>query len=764
MKHKAIFTAVVGCLLATLPIQAQRVMENLGRGVIAVHSNTNVVYVGWRLLASDPAGVAFNLYRTTNGQKPVKLNPAPLATTTDFVDSSANLSLSNSYFVRAVVNGVEQASSAPFTVLADTPVGQYLQIPIQRPPDGVESCPAPAGVTPPRTYSYSANDGSIGDLDGDGEYEIVLKWDPSNSRDNGLTSPGCAGLQILDAYKLDGKLLWRINLGRNIRSGAHYTQFMVYDLDGDGKAEVAMKTADGTVDGVGHVIGDPNADYVNGDGRILSGPEYLTIFDGKTGTALATTDYVPSRGNMAAKEFGDNYGNRSDRFLATIAYLDGVRPSLVMARGYYAKTTLAAWDWRNGKLTLRWFFNSKDPAHPEYLAFEGQGNHSISVADVDNDGKDDIIYGSAVINSDGTGRFSTGWGHGDAMHASRFDPNNPDVLVFGVHENSGINTSTCSAAAPKYGSTLYNARTGQLLWGTDLCNKKDFGRGLASALDPNRLGAFFWGGNLIGGKYWTADINGQPLFQGTPSNNFAVWWDSDVLREQEDGTSVTKFDVTTVTAATLLNCAECASNNGSKSNPVLTGDLFGDWREEVVWRTSDNKYLRVYTTTIPAANRMYTLLQDPQYRLALAWQNVAYNQPPWPSFYIGPGMAEPPQPNLVYPAVLAADLTTKNGPPPKRVWTLRVTNMGTAPAPAVQIESFSLTHVAGSGPMCDPVITSPTQFPILLGTIAPGATVQQDINLNVTNCSSNARLKLVVPVTAMNGAATAMIVRDNEPR
>ncbi len=762
MKRAAIVVAACCLVLAAAPLHAQRVMENLGRGVIAVHSADSEVYVGWRLLVSDPADVAFNLYRSTDGAAPVKLNSQPLATTTDFVDTTANLALSNSYFVRAVVGGIEQASSAAFTVPANTPVGQYLQIPIQQPPDGVEACPPPAGVTPPRTYTYSANDGSIADLDGDGEYEIVLKWDPSNSRDNGLTTPGCAGLQILDAYKLDGTRLWRINMGRNIRAGAHYTQFMVYDLDGDGKAEVVMKTADGTVDGLGHVIGDPNADYVDGYGRILSGPEYLTVFDGKTGAALATTDYVPPRGNMAAKEFGDNYGNRSDRFLATIAYLDGVKPSVVMTRGYYAKTTLAAWDWRNGQLTLRWFFDSKDPAHPENLAYENQGNHNLSVADVDGDGKDEIVYGSAVFDHDGTGLFSTGFNHGDAMHVSRFDPNNPDILVYGVHELGSLNPTTCLASPkPLYGTTLYNARTGELVMATDKCVKRDAGRGMAAALDPAYVGTLFWGG--ASGPGGLVNLAGIRVGNSPKSTNFGMWWDADLLRELEDATSITKFDVPSAATTTLLTCAECASNNGTKSTPVLSGDLFGDWREEVIWRTADNAYLRIYTTTIPATNRMTTLLQDSQYRMAIAWQNVAYNQPPWPSFYIGPGMADPPRPWFVFPVTLAADLTAKEGPPPKRVWTLSVTNTGTAPAVGAQIESLTLTHVAGAGPMCDPEIKSP-QFPIQLGTIAPGATVEQKIELNVTNCSSNARLSVVAPVSAMNGAATAILVRASEPR
>ncbi len=754
MNTRSISILAVACVLAgAAPIYAQRVLENLGRGVIALHSSDTEVYVGWRMLATDPADVAFNLYRSTGGSTPVKLNTAPLATTTDFVDTTADLSQPSSYFVRPVFGGVEQAASAAYTLLANAPAQQYIQIPIQQPPGGTATC-----VTSTSSYTYNANDGSIGDLDGDGQYEIVLKWDPSNSQDN--SNDGCTGPQILDAYKLDGTRLWRINLGPNIRSGAHYTQFMVYDLDGDGKAEVVMKTADGTVDGLGNTIGDPTKLWVNAQGRILAGPEYLTVFDGKTGAALATTDYLPPRGSVAA--WGDSYGNRVDRFLAAVAYLDGERPSVVMARGYYTRTTLAAWDWRDGKLTLRWFFDSRDPAHPEYLAYENQGNHNLSVADVDVDGMDEIIYGSAVINHDGTGRFSTGFRHGDAMHVSRFDPSNPDLLVYGVHELSSINPTTCLASPnPVYGTTLYNARTGELTMFTDKCVKRDAGRGLAAALDPNNPGAQFWGGAQPGGL---VNLAGVRVASAPKSTNFAVWWDADLLRELEDGTSITKYDIGTGATSTLLSCADCASNNGTKATPVLTGDLFGDWREEAVWRTADNQFLRIYTTTVPAVNRLYTLLQDPQYRLALVWQNVAYNQPPWPSFYVGPFMQEPPRPDILYPVTLSASIVSKSGPPPRRVWTIGVTNTGTAAAPGAMIQGFSLIHTSGSGPNCAPVVTDPAQFPIELGTIAPGATAMVDITLNVTNCSSNARLAVTAPISAMDGAATTMLQRTNEPR
>jgi len=614
----------IGCAMA------QRQMEKLGRGVIAVRSNEKDVYVGWRMLGTDPVDTAFNLYRSTAGANPAKLNSAPITATTDFVDSTADVLKNNEYFVRPVIGKTEQAASSKFLLKAGTGVQQYLSIPLQIPPDGK----TPDG----QTYSYNANDASVGDLDGDGEYEIVLKWEPSNAKDN--SRAGYTGNVIFDAYKLDGTRLWRIDMGRNIRAGAHYTQFMVYDLDGDGRAEIAMKTGDGTIDGKGKAIGDANANWVSASGptlgKIVTGPEYLTIFDGRTGAALATTAYTPPRGDIAAwggpggNCSNDNNGNRVDRFLAAVAYLDGVRPSLVMARGYYGRSVLAAWDWRDGKLTQRWVFDS---AKPGLEAYSGQGNHGLSVADVDGDGKDEIIYGSMVIDDNGKGLFSTGFKHGDALHVSHFDPANKDVLVYGIHENAS------AACATSPGSALYNGRTGEVLWKLDV--GVDVGRGLAADIDPRHPGAEFWASS--GGL---RDLKGERIGPSPRSMNFAVWWDSDLLRELLDRNWIGKWDWETGTIKNLLACAECSSNNGSKSTPALSGDILGDWREEVIWRTTDNKYLRIYTTTVPAKNRIYTLMHDPQYRLAIAWQNVGYNQPPHPSFFIGEGMAEPPRPKI----------------------------------------------------------------------------------------------------------------------
>jgi rhamnogalacturonan endolyase len=470
------------------PVPQPALMETLGRSLVAIRRSGDI-YIGWRLLGTDRSDTAFNIYRSTSGGDPVKLNIDPITATTDYVDASADLTASNSYFVRPVINGAEITDSNTFTVAGNAPAQQFLSVPLQRPAGGT-SQQAPGNTVGQSNYTYSANDASVGDLDGDGTYEIILKWDPSNTRDN--ASAGLSGPTIIDAYKLDGTLMWRIDLGKNIRSGPHYTQFMVYDLDGDGKAEMVCKTADGSLDGTGTVIGDGTKDYrsltIPSDsdvpapatndqrfGKILSGPEFLTVFNGQTGAAMATTNY----------------------------------------------SVLAAWDWRNGQLTQRWVFDSVNRPNP----YSGQGAHSISVADVDEDGKDEIVYHSMTVDNDGTGLYSTGLRHGDATHVGDLDVTRPGLEVFAVHETESTNPLFQSPA-----SSLHDARTGEILWTNP--SIVDAGRGLCADIDPAFPGQECWGGP--GGTRNAASVT--PIYSQTPnSTNFAVWWDADLSRELENG-------------------------------------------------------------------------------------------------------------------------------------------------------------------------------------------------------------------------------------
>ncbi|MDT0342833.1 rhamnogalacturonan lyase family protein [Streptomyces litchfieldiae] len=571
-------------------------MEDLNRGLVSVRSGSGNL-VSWRLLGTESYDTAFNVYR--NG---TKVNGSPVTDSTNYLDNGAPSEAT--YTVRAVVDGVEQApseSSLRFTG------GNYLDVPLQRP-----------GST------YTPVEASPGDVDGDGQYELIVKWDPDNAKDN--SQSGVTGNVYLDAYRLNGQRLWRIDLGRNIRAGAHYTQFQVYDYDGDGRAEVAAKTADGTRDGQGTVIGNAGADHRNSSGYILAGPEYLTMFNGLTGAAMSTVNYDPPRGNVSS--WGDNYGNRADRFLAGTAYLDGQRPSLIMARGYYTRAVIAAWDFRNGQLTRRWTFDSNVSGNG---AAYGQGNHQLSIADVDADGRQEIVYGAATIDDNGRLMYSTGFGHGDALHVGDFVPSRSGLEVFTIHE-----------AGNQPGSDLHDARTGQVIHRTPTSGSEGPGRGVAGDIYAGNPGAEFWGS----GPNMTQlrNSSGGNVGRNPSSANFLAWWDADPVRELLNGTQIDKYGTGGDTR--LLTGSGVASSNGTKSTPVLSGDLFGDWREEVIWRHTSNTALRIYATTTPTTTKLHTLAHDAQYRVALAWQNTAYNQPPHPGYFLGAGMTRPPQPNI----------------------------------------------------------------------------------------------------------------------
>lgn len=598
---------------STGPVAGSRQVEFLDRGVVAVATG-NGVFVSWRMLGTEADSVTYNLYR--NGSK---LNASPIASSTNYVDAGG--SASAKYSVAAVVNGVEQAQGSATATWPQ----QYLTVKLLRPAGGT----TPDGVA----YDYSPNDVSVGDVDGDGDYELIVKWDPSNSKDN--SQSGYTGNVFVDAYKLDGTRLWRIDLGRNIRAGAHYTQFIVYDLDGDGRAEIAMKTGDGTIDGTGAVIGSATADHRNSTGYILSGPEYLTVFNGLTGKAMATTAWVPARGTVSS--WGDSYGNRVDRFLAGVAYLDGQRPSLVMSRGYYTRAVIAAWDWRDGKLASRWTFDSSTSGN---AAYRGQGAHSLVIADVNGDGKDDIVFGAAAIDSSGKGLYSTGLGHGDALHVSDFDPARPGKEVMMVHEDPG--------SYGAHGVEMHDAATGRILWSLP-GGGADVGRGVVMDVDPRYPGAESWA--TVGGL---TSAKGESISDRRPSRvNFGVYWDGDLLRELLDGTTIDKWNPATEKIDRLLTASNynAASNNTTKATPNLSADLFGDWREEVIWRNANNSELMIFTTTIPTTERLRTLMHDTQYRSAIANQNSAYNQPPDTSFFLGAGMGKPAQPKVYAPQV-----------------------------------------------------------------------------------------------------------------
>ena len=615
-----------------------RAAERLDRAPVGVLTEEGV-FLGWRLLGDEEMDTEFHVFR--DGEQ---ITDTAITDSTTFLDPDGDAE--STYRIAVEKDGQLVWAGEEFTPWQD----QWTDIPLNKPEGGT----TPDGVE----YEYRANDVMVGDLDGDGELELILKWDPTNSKDN--SQSGHTGNVLLDAYELDGTQLWRIDLGVNIRAGAHYSQPQVYDYDSDGTAEIIVKTADGTTDGEGTVIGDPDADFRDDAGTVLDGPEYLTVFEGATGRALDTIDYVPPRGDIT--DWGDDYGNRVDRFLSATVYLDGEHPTAVFARGYYTRSVLWAVDFDGEELTERWVFDSDEPGNEGYA---GQGNHNLSVADVDGDGRDEIVYGSATIDDDGTGLYTTGLGHGDALHVGDFDPSRPGLEVFDVHESM--------SDSGNLGSTFRDATTGEILWSVPA--QKDTGRGAMADIDPRHPGAEGW--NVGQEAEWDSPVgslrsaSGELISTDIPAANFVAHWDGDLLSEIVDhdfdedaaeGTPVIhKWDYENAVEVPIFEPEGVRTNNGTKGTPALQADLLGDWREELIYRTADSTALRLFTTTDLTEHRLRTLLSDSQYRLAVAWQNVAYNQPPHTSYFLGEGMETPPAPRLAYTRPAPEDEPVEDG-------------------------------------------------------------------------------------------------------
>lgn len=691
MNRKVISAAVAVAMTATmgsfaLPANAAEVktpqyqtnarqMEKLNRGLIAVKTTAdtrgqavNGVYLSWRLLGDESLeNQAFDIYK--NG---TKIHTTGVHDATNWIDTSGTAS--DKYkVVKAGEDASKETEVTPTSnnnCAKSNEVGNgnseknsftYVDIPISR-PDPVERMgdgKISNYYTVDKSHEGGANDASVGDLDGDGNYEIVLKWDPTDSKDS--AGADFTGNAYIDAYKIDPNndgYMWRIDLGKNVTSGAHYTQFLVYDFDGDGKSEVAMKTAPGTVDGTGHYVtevGDTdeirNTDntksYIGTSGRLKGKnpfTQYLTIFDGETGAALYTTDFIPY--DAAEDQYwGDGKAkyNRSERYLAAVAYLDGIHPSIVMCRGYYHDSVIRAYTWDGTELTMQWEHKGKKSASSTTLY--GQGNHNLSVGDIDNDGKDEIVYGSAALDDDGkTVLGNTGLGHGDAMHMSDFN-NDGTQEVFSVKEEE----------FKKYAEDLRVASTGKHFWSSGkLTTSSDNGRGVMDNIDDsyakkhsNAL-AIGWSSGIANAHDLNGDdVAAKPAGAGSGTfDNFLVYWDGDLSRELLDANIIQKYYAATGTTKRFYGPSDGytltggSTNNYSKRNPSLVADIWGDWREEIIMpvnkgSATDQAYLRIYTSTMPTDYRITTLMHDCQYRLSVAWQNVGYNQPTHASYYIG---------------------------------------------------------------------------------------------------------------------------------
>ena len=650
------FQLAVGSLMAQYTPVSQ--MEKLDRGVVALPRSTGTgIFLSWRLLGTDdPATTTFDVVR--NGET-IKENLAK----TNFEDGGGTKTAS--YQIVTKVNGEVVETSEAVSPWGKT----YLTLKLDRPAKGEQG------------GTYTPNDMSVGDVDGDGQYELFVKWDPSTSKDN--SQSGVTDNVYIDCYKLDGTKLWRIDLGRNIRAGAHYTQFMVYDFDRDGRAEMMCKTAPGSLDGNGNYVNQAATDddiknasgtglFRTSDGRITGGQEWLTVFKGATGEAIHTIFYNPNRnmtyggaadgkvnwGDVDGKNDAASYGNRGERFLAAVAYLDGPdQPaSGIFCRGYYGHAFIWAVGFDGEHLYQKWLSQHKTSktAYTLYTydvegnrtskAFTkcqptsgkgsgtmfGNGNHNMSIADLDGDGCDEIVWGSAALDHDGRLLYGTGFGHGDAIHLADHCPDRPGLEVFQIHEES------------PYGWDLHDAYTGEVLYSAT--GDKDNGRGIAAQLDSKVRGSFFSSSN---DRSQRSAVTGEVVSTKSTSMNFRIYWDGDAQEELFDGgydkdtgkstPLITKWNGNGTTNLRTFDSSygNPQSCNSTKATPSLQADLLGDWREELVmWDYNNPAQVHIYTTNITSALAIPTLMHDHTYRMGICWQNTAYNQPPHLGYYL----------------------------------------------------------------------------------------------------------------------------------
>lgn len=652
---KTYITLLLICAASLCASAQQFSAEKLSRGFAGIASR-NGYHLSWRMLPSDNSGASFDIYRETDGGKAVKVNSKAIRITSDFVDTSADLSRDNRWILKSA--GKELASWS----LKGGKAAPYIEIPVNKPEArdifrvtqrafGTSDSYNPGDASD--RYSFSAGDCSVGDLDGDGELEIILKWNPSNLAQPEKT--GVTGNTILDAYKIDGTQLWRIDLGHNVRSTFASVPFIVYDLDGDGCAELVCKTADGSVDGLGKVLGNPRADWRSMDeasetfGRAVVGPEFITVFDGKSGKAIDSKKFNPIR--FPLESWGgiggsDEYGIKSEYLTAGVAYLDGKTPSAFFVRGGQARTVVATWKFDGRELISNWTFDSSKSG---LGAYSGNGGTSVAVADFDGDGADEICVGAMIVGNDGNGLCTTKLRGGAALHAGALDPSRKGIQIFGIHDNSGV----IGAFLENPAMAMYDGKTGEVIWSKGI--GETIGRGVAADIDPRSPGAEVWVGSVdpeirpgrwgmmamsspklpeySGALKGLYSASGEKLSDEAPyACNFTIYWDSDPQAELLDGTSISKWNWKREGTEELFKAEGVKAINGTKAVPCFSGDILGDWREEVVFITNDESSLRIYITDIEAVNRTTTLLCDRQYRLSLVWQNAGHNQPPHTSF------------------------------------------------------------------------------------------------------------------------------------
>jgi len=558
---------------------SNRVTEAINRGLVALNTD-NGIYLSWRLLASDPENVTFNIFEVKEGNNPQKITKKAISETTDFFISEGNTS--SSFFVQSVVAEQEITTSEKVKPGIQNSL-PYKSIPFQG--------------------EYSPDRVAVGDLNGDGEYDFVIKQ-PGGRVDPGVWRKSPDTFK-LEAYLSDGTFLWRKDLGWNIELGIWYSPFIVYDFNGDGKAEVAVKTA------------PTDADFRDEDGRVFSGPEYCSILDGMTGTEVDRVDW-PARNNRFGRY------NRNNRNQMGMAYLDGKTPCLLVARGTYRLMMVDAYQLNGTKLEKLWRWDGDE----ENPIIRSQGAHSLHTVDVDNEGRDEVVLGSAVLDDDGTLLFSAGVGHSDKCFVSDIDPNRPGMEIFFAnevwHDTAGV--------------SMIDAATGEQLWNINHYTRH-VGDGMVADIFPEIPGLeCFASEDSKAGLHdkYMLSANGEYIARnlGVPQCRNWIFWDADKVREsieisgksknlsryQARDFSIVKYPTNTI-------------QNGIQGSIMMMADLYGDWREELV--TVLPGELRIYSTTIPASDRRICLMQDHLYRSDVVHRSMGYFQSPVTSYYLG---------------------------------------------------------------------------------------------------------------------------------
>ena len=614
--------------------------------------------VSWRMLPTDPSNTAFDIYKSVSNGAEEKLNDEPISAATCWQDENIDVSQSNRY--RVTLTG-QSETICEYTFTPELAQTFFYAINVDN------------SQLPDPSLTYSIDDIQVADIDGDGKMELIVKREPYDGANQGGWHNGTT---LLQAYKMEGNMMWQIDLGINIRSGSHYTSYIVQDFDGDGLPEIAFRSSEGTTFADGKIImnGGKVHDYRIRDtggvgwasgaslggttGLIFEGPEYISICRAYDGREITRIDNIPRGGEGSKKAraeywgeyWGDDYGNRMDRFFIGAAYLDGIHdaqgvvsgnPSLIITRGIYKNWQVWALDLKSGKLEPRWKFDTAE--HNEI--WKAMCSHAFRVADLDGDGKDEILYGSAAINDDGAELWCTGNGHGDCLSVGKFVKDRQGLQIVASFEEAG----NYAGQGLGYGCQVVDARDGSLIAAHGAGDQGDVGRSIVADIDSESPNFEYWS-SMNSGIYNCAGPTDVPVSADMPKGigggtmyNIAIYWSGELTRDLFDRGLIMSYKANALTNRNRLvdfaqGYGSSQGNHSTKYNPSYYGDFLGDWREEIILPSNDNTEIYIFSTNYPTKYRFAHLMSDHTYNLSQAMQNMGYNQQTNLGYYLGADM------------------------------------------------------------------------------------------------------------------------------